>query len=88
MSLQNIQCHEVPRGLVRELSFLFDEVVVCVCYSGEGTVYHLDEMTGALVISHTLVISSKDYPGMMSIHYTVVCVALMSRVHYMDCLQF
>jgi len=45
-------------------------------------------MTGALVISHTLVISSKDYPGMMSIHYTVVCIALMSRVHYMDCLQF
>jgi len=34
------------------------------CCSGEGTVYHLDEMTGALVISHTLVISSKDFPGM------------------------
>jgi len=36
-----------------------------LCSSGEGTVYHLDEMTGALVISHTLVISSKDYPGML-----------------------
>jgi len=43
-------------------------IVVCVRvhYSGEGTVYHLDEMTGALVISHTLVISSKDYPGLLS----------------------
>lgn len=38
-------------------------IVECLCCSGEGTVYHLDEMTGALVISHTLVISSKDYPG-------------------------
>lgn len=42
-----------------------DVIVVCVNYSGEGTVYHLDEMTGALVISHTLVISSKDYPGVL-----------------------
>jgi len=48
------------RRFIREVN------VVCVwfCSSGEGTVYHLDEMTGALVISHTLVISSKDYPGM------------------------
>jgi len=40
--------------------------ITCVICSGEGTVYHLDEMTGALVISHTLVISSKDYPGVSS----------------------
>jgi len=44
-----------------------------LCCSGEGTVYHLDEMTGALVISHTLVISSKDYPGMPC------CINVMSR---------
>lgn len=32
-------------------------------FSGEGVVCHLDELTGALVLSHRLVISSKDYPG-------------------------
>lgn len=32
------------------------------CTSGEGVVCHLDELTGALVVSHRLVISSKDYP--------------------------
>lgn len=32
------------------------------CTSGEGVVCHLDELTGALVLSHRLVISSKDYP--------------------------
>ena len=52
-----------------------------VCESGEGTVYHLDEMTGALVISHTLVISSKDYPGMLPVtgvlfHYRSHCYVL------------
>jgi hypothetical protein len=31
--------------------------------SGEGVVYHLDELTGALVVSHRLVVSSKEFPG-------------------------
>jgi len=55
--------------LVQRLDLLANSVtehLLCVCCSGEGTVYHLDEMTGALVISHTLVISSKDYPGLLS----------------------
>lgn len=60
--------------------FVDEVVIVCVSYSGEGTVYHLDEMTGALVISHTLVISSKDYPGVLSddvlFHYTCYCLLI------------
>ena len=43
------------------LSHDYDHVVICC--SGEGIVYHLDELTGALVISHKLVVSSKDFPG-------------------------
>ncbi len=34
-----------------------------VISSGEGLVYNLDELTGALVVSHKLAVSSKDYPG-------------------------
>jgi len=44
----------------------------CLFCSGEGTVYHLDEMTGALVISHTLVISSKDYPGLLFCAFSLI----------------
>ncbi len=32
------------------------------CDNGEGIVYNLDETTGALQISHRLVVSSKDFP--------------------------
>ena len=31
--------------------------------SGEGMVFTLDELTGALVVSHRLVVSSRDFPG-------------------------
>lgn len=31
--------------------------------SSEGIVYYIDETTGALEVSHTLSLSSKDYPG-------------------------
>ena len=37
-------------------------MILCSSGSGEGVVYHLDEITGALVISHKLVVSSKDFP--------------------------
>jgi len=60
---------------------------VYVSYSGEGTVYHLDEMTGALVISHTLVISSKDYPGMLT---EVMCILhrhLAEKILLSSCTQ-
>ena len=53
-----------PSGSIVHCQSLSGDCCMFICYSGEGTVYHLDEMTGALVISHTLVISSKDYPGM------------------------
>ena len=32
-------------------------------HSGEGMVFTLDELTGALVVSHRLVVSSRDFPG-------------------------
>ena len=32
-------------------------------HSGEGLVYHADETTGALQVSHKLIVSSKDFPG-------------------------
>lgn len=31
--------------------------------SSEGAVYYVDETTGGLEMSHTLSLSSKDYPG-------------------------
>ena len=36
------------------------------CKSGKGIVYHLDELSGALVISHELIVSSKDFPDACS----------------------
>ena len=32
-------------------------------FSGEGIVFSLDEMTGAMQVSHKCVVSSKDFPG-------------------------
>ena len=39
------------------------------CCSGKGKVFNLDEITGALTLSHELKVSSKDYPGQCSLHY-------------------
>ena len=36
---------------------------VCFTCSGEGIVFTLDELTGALVVSHKLIVSSRDFPG-------------------------
>ena len=38
--------------------------------SSEGVVYAIDEITGALQVSHRLNISSKDYPGKVSHNHT------------------
>ena len=32
-------------------------------FSGKGVVYHIDPVTGALVVSHLLAVSTKEYPG-------------------------
>lgn len=53
-------------GLLMTMTCVFMHVILNVSdlfFSGEGVVCHLDELTGALVLSHRLVISSKDYPG-------------------------
>lgn len=42
-------------------------MVFFLCFSGEGVVYHLDEAVGALEVSHKLIISSKDFPGKLSV---------------------
>ena len=34
-------------------------------FRGDGVVYHLDELTGALQVSHRLAVSSKDFPGII-----------------------
>ena len=50
-----------------------------VISSGEGLVYNLDELTGALVVSHKLAVSSKDYPGMgleSSVNQSTLCIRL------------
>ena len=39
-----------------------DDCNVCLA-SGEGLVYMTDEEVGALELSHKLVISSKEFPG-------------------------
>ncbi|XP_048255713.1 guanine nucleotide exchange factor subunit RIC1-like isoform X1 [Haliotis rufescens] len=44
------------------------------CKSGEGIVYMIDEVVGALEISHKLVISSRDYPDAASIAGSVQCM--------------
>ena len=36
-----------------------------VSCSGECLVYGFDDLTGALQLSHKLVLSSKDYPGIL-----------------------
>ena len=41
-------------------------IVSCYFCSSEGVVYAIDEITGALQVSHRLNISSKDYPGKVS----------------------
>ena len=33
--------------------------------SGECLVYGFDDLTGALQLSHRLILSSKDYPGIL-----------------------
>ncbi|ELT93270.1 hypothetical protein CAPTEDRAFT_227272 [Capitella teleta] len=37
------------------------------CQNAEGIVYHLDELTGALLVSHRLVVSSKEFPDAQTI---------------------
>ena len=40
--------------------------LVCICFvSGECLVYGFDDLSGALQLSHKLVLSSKDYPGIL-----------------------
>ena len=34
-------------------------------FSGESLVYGFDDLTGGLQLSHRLVLSSKDYPGIL-----------------------
>ena len=34
-------------------------------FSGESLVYGFDDLTGSLQLSHKLVLSSKDYPGIL-----------------------
>ena len=43
-------------SLIYEYIFLF---------SGESLVYGFDDLTGSLQLSHKLVLSSKDYPGIL-----------------------
>ena len=41
---------------------------MCFCFaffSGESLVYGFDDLTGGLQLSHRLVLSSKDYPGIL-----------------------
>ena len=37
--------------------------IVFAVFSGESLVYGFDDLTGGLQLSHRLVLSSKDYPG-------------------------
>ena len=46
----------------------------CYCCSGKGQVYHIDPATGALVLSHELSVSTKEYPGR---YYTYLFVQVL-----------
>ena len=46
--------------------------------SGEGIVFTLDELTGALVVSHKLIVSSRDFPGT---HYDLIVDLKMDYVN-------
>ena len=39
--------------------------IVSIHFSGECLVYGFDDLTGALQLSHKLILSSKDYPGIL-----------------------
>ncbi len=43
---------------------------LCVRFSGQGIVFTVDEITGALLVSHRLSLSSCDFPGKQASHYT------------------
>ena len=42
---------------------MFNEYIFL--FSGESLVYGFDDLTGSLQLSHKLVLSSKDYPGIL-----------------------
>ena len=50
-----------------------------VCCSGECLVYGFDDLTGALQLSHKLVLSSKDYPGIL---YTTMNCHVCTTLYY------
>lgn len=48
------------------LDYYIGTELVCVYFvSGECLVYGFDDLSGALQLSHRLVLSSKDYPGIL-----------------------
>ncbi|CAH1775600.1 unnamed protein product [Owenia fusiformis] len=44
------------------------------CSSGSAVVYNIDEMTGALQVSHRLAVSSKDYPDASQVTGCITCM--------------
>ena len=45
--------------------FSFFSFLPSFFFSGESLVYGFDDLTGGLQLSHRLVLSSKDYPGIL-----------------------
>ena len=50
-------------------------------FSGEGIVYHLDELTGALLVSHKLAVSSKDFPGKLMLYHITISEDTLQYKH-------